>query len=405
MRERTRIGRAAAGRNPGRRGRSDRGRRLHGRDRGLRPCGRRRPFAFDPARTTLRAGTTRRGLLGRAHGGPDRPAARDRSLCRGMGAHARPPRRGAGRAHRDRDTANAGAPHDGRARRSARSRWRRRNSAASHWRSTASNAPTGSASSASRRRPMPPHAHAGAAARAASMTHAERVETVRRAMEGQFFPGRTDPPPAAFGWAAGPAEDAPVSPPEPAPDLACRRPSREFTCHSAGAGARFACRRRGAGRWRCAGCMRRARFMGCAQGAGCRTETAGGGRPTLADRPSLLPRGMERARVRPGGLLGLLSPPPPVPLPRRRRGNADGAARYSLSAPGGGEGRGEVGVFALLSSAPATFQARATGASFASCSARSSGPMRARSSAALTGSRLATGPRARGIPLIPLNPT
>ena len=73
------------------------------------------------------------------------------------------------------------------------------------------------------------------------------------------------------------------------------------------------------------------------------------------------------------------------------------------SAPGGGEGRGEVGVFALSSSsAPATFQARATGASFVSCSARSSGPMRARSSAALTGSRLATGPRARGIPLIPL---
>ena len=58
----------------------------------------------------------------------------------------------------------------------------------------------------------------------------------------------------------------------------------------------------------------------------------------------------------------------------------------------------------ILDSAPATFQARATGASFASCSARSSGPMRARSSAALTGSRLATGPRARGIPLIPLNP-
>ena len=39
-------------------------------------------------------------------------------------------------------------------------------------------------------------AHAGLAARAASMTHAERVETVRRAMEGHLFPGRTDPPPA-----------------------------------------------------------------------------------------------------------------------------------------------------------------------------------------------------------------
>ena len=61
-------------------------------------------------------------------------------------------------------------------------------------------------------------AHAGLAARAASMTHAERVETVRRAMEGHLFPGRTDPPPAVFGWAAASAEDPPVTPPEPAPD-------------------------------------------------------------------------------------------------------------------------------------------------------------------------------------------
>ena len=59
-------------------------------------------------------------------------------------------------------------------------------------------------------------AHAGPAARAATMTHAERVETVRRALEGQFFPGRTGAP--AFGWAAASAEDSPVTPPEPAPD-------------------------------------------------------------------------------------------------------------------------------------------------------------------------------------------
>ena len=64
----------------------------------------------------------------------------------------------------------------------------------------------------------PAAAHAGAAARAATMTHAERVDTVRRALEGQFFPGRTDPPPAASGWAAASAEDSPVTPPEPAPD-------------------------------------------------------------------------------------------------------------------------------------------------------------------------------------------
>ena len=65
----------------------------------------------------------------------------------------------------------------------------------------------------------PADAHAGAAARAARMTHAERVETVRRAFEGQFFPGRTDPPPAAFGWAAAPPADSHVTPPDPTPNL------------------------------------------------------------------------------------------------------------------------------------------------------------------------------------------
>ncbi len=54
--------------------------------------------------------------------------------------------------------------------------------------------------------------HAGLAARAASMTHAERVETVRRALEGHVFPGRTEPPPPASGWAAASAEDSPVTP-------------------------------------------------------------------------------------------------------------------------------------------------------------------------------------------------
>ena len=55
-------------------------------------------------------------------------------------------------------------------------------------------------------------AHAGPAARAASMTHAERVETVRRALEGHVFPGRTDPPPAS-GWAEAPPADSHVTPP------------------------------------------------------------------------------------------------------------------------------------------------------------------------------------------------
>ena len=65
-------------------------------------------------------------------------------------------------------------------------------------------------------------AHAGPAARAASMTHAERVETVRRALEGHLFPGCTEPP-AAFGWAAS-AEDSPVTLPKPAPDSPAAAP-------------------------------------------------------------------------------------------------------------------------------------------------------------------------------------
>ena len=61
-------------------------------------------------------------------------------------------------------------------------------------------------------------AHAGPAARAVNMTHAERVDTVRRALEGHVFPGRTEPPPPASGWAAASAEDSPVTLPKPAPD-------------------------------------------------------------------------------------------------------------------------------------------------------------------------------------------
>ena len=61
-------------------------------------------------------------------------------------------------------------------------------------------------------------AHAGPAARAASMTHAERVETVRRAMEGHLFPGRTEPPPPASGWVEAPPADTDVTPPDSTPE-------------------------------------------------------------------------------------------------------------------------------------------------------------------------------------------
>ena len=61
-------------------------------------------------------------------------------------------------------------------------------------------------------------AHAGPAARAATMTHAERVETVRRALEGHVFPGRTEPPTPASGWAAASPADSYVTPPDPTPE-------------------------------------------------------------------------------------------------------------------------------------------------------------------------------------------
>ena len=61
-------------------------------------------------------------------------------------------------------------------------------------------------------------AHDGAAARAASMTHAERVDTVRRALERHLFPGRIEPPSPASGWAEAPPADTHVTPPNPAPD-------------------------------------------------------------------------------------------------------------------------------------------------------------------------------------------
>ena len=71
-------------------------------------------------------------------------------------------------------------------------------------------------------------AHAGPAARAASMTHAERVETVRRAHGGAPLPWVHRP--AAAGIRVG------------------RRLCRGLSRHPAGAGARSACRRRGARR-------------------------------------------------------------------------------------------------------------------------------------------------------------
>ena len=59
----------------------------------------------------------------------------------------------------------------------------------------------------------------GLARRAARMTHAERVDTVRRAMEEHLFPWRADSPSPAFGWAEAASEDSHFTPPAPPSDL------------------------------------------------------------------------------------------------------------------------------------------------------------------------------------------
>ena len=86
-------------------------------------------------------------------------------------------------------------------------------------------------------------AHAEPAARAATMTHAERVETVRRALAGHLFPGRTDPPPPAFGWAAASPAASYVTPPDPTPE-----PPADGGAHDVGdsGGAPDVCDPRGA---------------------------------------------------------------------------------------------------------------------------------------------------------------
>ena len=190
---------------------------------------------------------------------------------------------------------------------SARSRWRRRTSAVSRSRSPAS--PTGSASSVSRRWPMCRARRAGRAR--GRMTHAERVETVRRAFEGQSSlgaqtrrrrrPGGPPPLPRTLPSPCRSRRPIRLPPPLPRIHLSPRRSRRPIRLP-----------RRGAG---CVGRARGARYMGRAQGAGCRAETAGGGEAALADRPSLLPLGVERTGVRRG------APPPLQPGTRCRRHN------------------------------------------------------------------------------------
>ena len=103
------------------------------------------------------------------------------------------------------------------------------------------------------------------------------------------------------------------------------------------------------------------RMCGTRTGRGmpsCRAETAGGGEPNLADRPSLLPLGMERAGVRP-----VVPPPPqtstyppgscfsPKILPRSWSARCFRAVPKGKKLPSGA---------AQLFSARGTFQARAT---------------------------------------------
>ena len=129
-------------------------------------------------------------------------------------------------------------------------------------------------------------AHAGPAARAASMTHAERVETVRRALEGHVFPGRTDPPPPASGWAAASPADSYVTPPDPTPE-----PPADGGAHDVGdaGGAPDVCDPRGA---------RDSWDAHRARDAELRRREAE--RRLWPTDPPFLPLGMERAGVRPG---------------------------------------------------------------------------------------------------------
>ena len=149
------------------------------------------------------------------------------------------------------------------------------------------------------------------------MTHAERVETVRRALAGHLFPGRTDPPPPESGWAAASAEDAPVSPPEPAPESPAAAPPANSRVtppepapdSPADDGAQDA----GGALDVCDG--RDSWDAHRARDTELRRREAE--RPTLADRPSLLPLGVERARVRRGA-------PPPLRPGRRAPGSSCG---------------------------------------------------------------------------------
>ena len=186
------------------------------------PCARRRGFGFDPARTTLRACATRRGPLGRADARPDLPAARDRSLCRGMGTRPRARRRGAQRPHRDRDPANAGAPHDGRARRAR--------------------------GAGADRGPRPPHARAPPYRKRRQAPHRARAgggRSRRRARRSGRTRGPHDPcrtgrdRPSGHGGARLPWAHRPAAGGVRVGRRLCRGLSR----HPAGVGARPACRR------------------------------------------------------------------------------------------------------------------------------------------------------------------
>ena len=257
-------------------------------------------------------------------------------------------------------------------------------------------------------------AHAGPAARAAGMTHAERVETVRWAMEGHLFPGGTDPPPPASGWAAEtPPADTRRHPAGAGARVACRRPSREFTCHSAGAGARFACRRRGAGRWDgaldvCDG--RDSWDAHRARDAELRRREAEG-RLWPTD-PPFCPAAVERARVRPGGShppqpgtrcrrhnhaiwserKDTPTSPRPSPPPGAERERRPAPSTYPLRPSGGrGTGRGGFVVCAVLCDHARNLVRDLALASATLYAARTT----LRACATLS----------RGIPLIPLNPT
>ena len=306
--ERGLIGRAAAGRKSRTPVcRSHRGRRHHGRGRGLRACGRRRPFAF------------RRGPLGRAHRRPDFPAARGPIAAPRNGcARGSPAPRAVARSSQSRTLRNAGAVHAGRPQQAPGASVDGGPCPPSRSRSIASKAPTVSVSSESRRW-----------ANAAAHDGPARA----RGQYGRMPNGSEKPSPPGSRGARLPRAHRLAN------GIRVGRGSARGLARYPGAPLRRSrlqsmgrrMRRDAGGGAGCGGNTRDSWDAHRARDAELRRREVG--EPNLADRPSLLPCGMERGQGEAGDF-----PPPPqagharpahasAQMSRRARGPRDAFGR------------------------------------------------------------------------------